>query len=150
MKNITSLILLIFIVSCNKKLHSSDKKLEKISYKNLDKIGFLKNNKKTTFCVKGYDLYQSRYVIPFDEKDDKILTLYKLNSIKDITTIFSFSNITKDTIYSFPIKNPDKFPVFGEKYKNSKNGHIDDLIKVYFKVYSDKKLGKIAVIDSIR
>ncbi|WP_209391278.1 hypothetical protein [Chryseobacterium sp. RR2-3-20] len=56
----------------------------------------------------------------------------------------------KDTIYSFPIIGSEKFQYSENKYENSKNGHFDGEIDVYFKIYSDEQFGKVAVIDSIR
>lgn len=78
------------------------------------------------------------------------MNLYKKYDLKDITTIFSFSNLEKDTIYSFPLIGTDEFSVFGKKYEKTKDGHFDGIIDVYFKIYSSEKFGKVAVIDSIR
>ncbi|WP_336702020.1 hypothetical protein [Chryseobacterium indologenes] len=155
MKEFFLTLLLIAIKSCNQKLQlkeSTNTHAVQIDYKNIEKAIFFKNhsNTNTTYCIKGYDFYQSRYMIPFDEKNSEILELYKKNNFKEITTIFSFSNLKKDTIYSFPLTDSEKFPIFGKRYENTKNGHIDDSIKVYFKVYSSEKSGKIAIIDSIR
>jgi hypothetical protein len=155
MKNGFFTLVLLAITSCNQKLHLKDETNThsvQIDYKNIDKAIFFKNhsNINTTYCIQGYDFYQSRYVIPFDENDSKILDLYKKNNFKEITTIFSFSNLKKDTIYSFPLTDSENFSVFGKKYENTKDGHIDDIIKVYFKVYGSKESGRIAIIDSIR
>ena len=120
---------------------------------NYDEIGFLIKNSKSEisqFHIRGFDFYQSRYIANFDEQNPKILEIYKKNNLDNITTIFSFSNLKKDTIYSLPIIDSDKFSVFGNKYTASKNGHFDGLIDVYFKIYNDEQLGKVAVIDSIR
>jgi hypothetical protein len=149
------IVLLLAIVSCNQKLQVKEKPNTHaihIDYKNIDKSIFFKTHSKmnTTYSIQVYDFYQSRYVIPFDEKDSGILELYKKNNFKEITTIFSFSNLKKDTIYSFPLTDSDKFPVFGMKYKNAKNGHIEDIIKVYFKIYGSQEANRVAVIDSIR
>lgn len=154
MKNIYSFLLLIVIFSCDKKIdhkNEPENKLPvKINYDNAEFLNKKSKNEISKFHVRGFDFHQSRYVANFDEQNHEIVNLYKKNNLENITTIFSFSNLRKDTIYSFPIVDSDKFPVFGNKYKNSKNGHFDGVIDVYFKIYSDEQFGKVAVIDSIR
>lgn len=82
MKNGFLTLLLIAIISCNQKLQlkeSANTHAIQINYKNTEKAIFFKthSNTNTTYCIKGYDFYQSRYMIPFDEKDSEILELYK-------------------------------------------------------------------------
>lgn len=154
MKNISQFLLLFLILSCSKKIEQSKNTEHSLPVKiNYDEIGFLSKNSKSEisqFHIRGFDFYQSRYIANFDEQNPRILEIYKKNNLDNITTIFSFSNLKKDTIYSLPIIDSDKFSVFGNKYTASKNGHFDGLIDVYFKIYNDEQLGKVAVIDSIR
>lgn len=130
---------------------SKEINITKIDNNSINRMKFKESKKESIKVhIKGYDMYQSRYMIPFDEKNKNRLELYNKYNFKEITTEFSFSNLNKDTLYTFPLTDKTNYEVFGKKYMNSKNGHIDDIIDVYLKIYTDEKLGSAAIIDSIR
>ena len=140
-------IILLLIICINCSVNEQSKKPTYIYYDEVNKL-FKKNisKSKLVYHIKGFDFYQSRYVIPYDEKKKNILKIYEKNNFKNITTLFSFSNLKKDTIYVFPLTDSEEFSVFGERYKDAINGHIDEEIDIYFKIYDNK----LAIIDSIR
>lgn len=124
----------------------NSKKVYRIDNTSLTKSWFFKKYKPTkTIKIVGYEFEQSRYIIPFDEKDPEINEIYKKNNYHEITTMITFYNLKKDTLYSFPLTDKE-MSFFDLKYKEKNSSNK---ITFFLNLYSNNNR-IIAVVDSIK
>ena len=150
-------ILFSFFIGC-KKPQSNDEKLKSIkpvdiSLKNIDSLEIEKfkvKNKLNSNIIhfKGYDLGWSRYVANVDEKKEEIKRFYEKLGFKDIVSMYSFESMKRDTIYNLPFTDKVYKNQFSKKFDS--NDIVKEPIEVFARIYEDKKLGRIIVIDSLK
>ncbi len=157
MKKYLPFILVSFFIGCKEPRNNIEKLKNKkpvnISLSNIDslEIDRLKVKNKLNLNIihfKGYDLGWSRYVANFDEKSEEIKRLYEKLSFKDIVSMYTFESMKRDTIYSFPFTDKVYKNQFSKKFDSKYI--VKEPIEVFARIYEDKKLGKIIVIDSLK
>ena len=162
-KNLNFLLVVFVLFSCTKNENVENKTTEykilkepiKITNENLNQLkisDYYHNEILNPFPInfKGFELSgQFRYMVNYgDEDNEKILNLYKIFGFKEITTMYEFTNVKKDTIYYFPLTDKKYSKIqFGQFNKNKDSSK---LLNIYANLYYKKDLGKIIVIDSIK